>query len=343
MLGNCWSTLPKCNRGSARLMKITQLNAGVIQVSDFDATAPTEEEYSKIKELVFENLIVVLKTNTIKAHYLNRIVSKIGDIGNDGEMRWWEDGRWYVKELSPMHVFPSDPWKVPENQPYPVQRVTGEKDKDGEYTGIFQKGRLDWHCNLNHIYLNDGVALHGIKDVEGTVTSWMNTKIALDEMPEDLYAKIKDKVAVYRYNPAAWGQESDYRAMDWKTQGGKALLPYAMSLEQHNEVGVKGIYIHPFNDMHIIDDDDKTLFQELYDYLFQDKFIYHHQWEVGDIVLSDQLLTQHKRQDYSDEVLEKRVLHRVTFALSNQNGGILRRNSKYQSLAKDYRGNDLSN
>ena len=64
----------------------------------------------------------------------------------------------------------------------------------------------------------------------------------------------------------------------------------------------------------------------------------HYEWEVGDIVLSDQLLTQHKRQDAWDEVLEKRLLHRVTFNLSNQTRGIWLRNAKYQKFAVGYMG-----
>ena len=316
-------------------MKITELQAGAIQIDDLDITNMSDEQYSKIKDLLFEKLIVVLKTNTTKAIYFNRICSKIGEIENAIEYRWYDDGSWYPKEVQPHFITPRDPFKEDEKKPYPVQRVTGQKDKDGNWTGIFQKGKLDWHCNLNNIHYADGVGLHGIRDVEGTVTSWMNTKLALDEMPESLFEKIKGKIALYRYHPEAWGLESDIAAMSYKNH---ARMSYALSLEQENNAGVKGIYIHPFNDMYIQGDSDGSLYRELYDYLFQEKFIYHHEWEVGDIVLSDQLLTQHKRQDTSDEVLEKRLLHRVTFNLSNQTRGIWVRNSKYQKFAKGYMG-----
>ena len=45
--------------------------------------------------------------------------------------------------------------------------------------------------------------------------------------------------------------------------------------------------------------------------------MYTHMYEVGDIVLSDQLLSLHKRDQNDDETLSKRVLHRITFGLSN--------------------------
>ena len=51
--------------------------------------------------------------------------------------------------------------------------------------------------------------------------------------------------------------------------------------------------------------------------LFQEKYIYHHEWALGDIVLSDQLLTLHKRRQEVDSVFEKRILHRFTFRITN--------------------------
>ncbi len=316
-------------------MKITELKAGAVQIDDLDIAAPTEEQYKEIQTLLYKHLIVIIKTPITKAIYLNRLCASIGEIENYYEYRWTDDGDWWAGDLNPHLRSVPNPFKADEKKPYPVQRVTGQKDENGKWTGIFQKGKLDWHCNLNNIHYGDGVALHGIRAVENTCTSWMNTALALEEMPEELYNKIKGKVALYRYHPEAWGNEEDGIAMAYKEFGRRS---YALALEQENNYGTKGIYIHPFNDMYIQGDSDGSLYRELYDYLFQEKFIYHHMWEVGDIVLSDQLLTQHKRQDASDEVLEKRLLHRVTFHFSNQNRGIYMRNAKYQKFAKGYMG-----
>ena len=45
--------------------------------------------------------------------------------------------------------------------------------------------------------------------------------------------------------------------------------------------------------------------------------MYRHEWEIGDIVLSDQLLTLHKRRQENDSVFKNRLLNRITFRLSN--------------------------
>jgi len=316
-------------------MKITELNAGAIQIDELDITNLNDDQYKEIQTLLYKHLIVVIKTEETKAIYLNRLCASIGEIENHLEYRWTEDGQWWANDINPHIKLVPNPFKADETKPYPVQRVTGQKDADGNWTGIFQKGKLDWHCNLNNIHYGDGVALQGIRSVENTCTSWMNTSLALKEMPEELYNKIKDKVALYRYHPEAWGLEADAAAMAYKEYARRS---YALSLEQENNYGTKGIYIHPFNDMYIQGDEDGSLYRELYDYLFQEKFIYHHMWNVGDIVLSDQLLTQHKRQDATDDVLEKRLLHRITFHLSNKDRGIFLRNAKYQKFAKEYMG-----
>ena len=59
------------------------------------------------------------------------------------------------------------------------------------------------------------------------------------------------------------------------------------------------------------------IYDELYNHMFQEKYMYQHWWEVGDIVLMDQLLTLHKRDQNDPEILAKRVLHRITFRISN--------------------------
>ena len=55
----------------------------------------------------------------------------------------------------------------------------------------------------------------------------------------------------------------------------------------------------------------------MYDFTFQEKYMYSHYYEIGDVVLSDQLLSLHKRDQNDPEILERRVLHRITFKISN--------------------------
>ena len=49
-------------------------------------------------------------------------------------------------------------------------------------------------------------------------------------------------------------------------------------------------------------------------------------WNPGDIVFMDQLLTLHKRGTDDPDILSKRILHRITFKISNINNFIANNN-----------------
>ena len=59
----------------------------------------------------------------------------------------------------------------------------------------------------------------------------------------------------------------------------------------------------------------ESIMQELTEHVLKDEFAYHHDWEDGDIVLSEQWLSIHKRWDFDG--MDKRILHRIAFDYSN--------------------------
>tara|TARA_B110000967_G_scaffold56838_1_gene58254 strand:+ start:805 stop:1707 length:903 start_codon:yes stop_codon:yes gene_type:complete len=252
-------------------------------------------------------LVVVIKKQTTDPVKFGRLVSGMSHIANWTQLTWDTDGN-YIG--SPDYM--PNPW---EESTFPVQRVTGEKKND-EYTGIFPVGKLDWHANLNGPGRADGVALQGIKGVEGTVTSWLNTAKALIDMPAELRARIEGKYCSYYYNMENWADIKNKKQLEYMRNNQEE---YKMYILQKNIAGVEGMYFYINNDL-VIDDgfkEDPTLFDDLRAHIYQEQYMYHHEWEVGDIVLSDQLLTLHKRRIETDAVFENRILHRLTFPISN--------------------------
>ena len=211
-----------------------------------------------------------------------------------------------------------NPYHLKEPDTYPVQRVTGEKK--GKYGGgIFGTGDLDWHCNLGNFYEADGVALQAITNSNVASTFYANSVPALKEMPEELRARCEGKKAHFEYDHKKWADVSKMHPMQRITMQflslNKERRAMDMKLIQKNRKGIEGIYFHRLNNMS--DEGDETLVQDLYDWMFQDKYVYEHKWEDGDIILMDQLITQHKREFVAEELLEKRVLHRFTFMVNN--------------------------
>ena len=279
-------------------VKVNPLPNGAVEVSGIDISQP--DTYTDIKHILEQDLVVVIRQQPTDPLYFTQLIQTINPIANWQQCIWDEEGN----DIGPPRRH---------DKPFSnVQRVTGEK-RDGESTGIFGIGRLDWHANLNGPDRADGVALQGIKGVEGTVTSWLNTSLALHKMPDELKTRIEDVYCSYYYNVLNWA-DIEFEAQ--KAYLANRQAPYEMWLEQENIAGVKGLYFYPNNDCQM-QTEDVDLFEDLKEYIFQEQFMYHHEWQVGDIVLSDQLLTLHKRQLREENVFRKRVLHRLTFPISN--------------------------
>ena len=56
----------------------------------------------------------------------------------------------------------------------------------------------------------------------------------------------------------------------------------------------------------------KDLFEYLKNHILQDKYRYDHHWKDGDVVISEQWLTIHKRWPF--ENMKERVLHRIAIS-----------------------------
>jgi len=299
-------------------MQIKPIQNGVaVEITDIDITAfDKSSDYDFVRDTLHKHLVVVIKNQSTNPWEYTRFIENIGRVANYNQFGFTIDAEEYPRDqVVPTNRFKGDTWR------YPVQRVTGKKKK-GKFTGIFGTGKLDWHANLNGPDRADGVALQGWEHCENTSTSFLNTNLAYNDLDPDMLDEIKDLYCEYEYAPEVWAEglpEDQLRRM--KQNSNK----YKMWLIQENLKGVKGLYFYTNNRCKLICP-DQSLYNEIHDHLFQDKYIYQHWWEPGDIVLMDQLLTLHKRDQNDTEILQKRVLHRITFRISNENGFIARRN-----------------
>jgi len=216
---------------------------------------------------------------------------------------------YYGNRISPPAEFPNpDNWK--DDFTYPVQRVTGKKINN-EFSGIFSTGILDWHSNLNGPTRADGVALLGVEEVAGTQTQILDTITALKEIPTELYDRVTDKVCEYEYEPSNWAKGTPEKQLEGMKENASK---YTMSIIQKNILGTKGIYFYPHNNCIL----EKSLFDDLYDFLFQEKYITTLNWQIGDVLIMDQLTTLHRRVQNDPHITcPNRVLWRITFKLSN--------------------------
>jgi alpha-ketoglutarate-dependent taurine dioxygenase len=300
-------------------MKIKKLENVGVEILDIDITKLTNDQYIYIKELLVEELIVLIRNQEYKnPYYFARLISSVGNIGNIGTCNWhYPDGdinfpvRYEGEPIQPQH------WKQ-DTQLYPVQRVTGNKNTKGVITGIFGTGTLTWHSNLNNPKNAAGVALQAIAGVKGTSTSFMDTTAVYNNMDEKWRKRCENVVGHFRYTPEIWAEglpAEQHRYMLASHLQLFKTLDYQMPLLNKNVSKSKtGLFFHFNNNCSF--PTDPELLEDLKNLCLQEKYIYQHWWEPGDIILMEQRLTLHKRDQDDPEILKDRLLHRYTFSVN---------------------------
>jgi alpha-ketoglutarate-dependent taurine dioxygenase len=290
-------------------MKVKFLENCGVELLDIDVLNLNEEEYSQIKDLLFEHLVVVIKNQPQLSVPFAKLVYSIAPIDNWKNCRWKQDGTWIGQQQL---INPFD--YVGDDNSFPVQRVTGQKVQGSNmHGGIFGSGILDWHTNMNGPGASArGVGLQAISEgTRGTSTSWLDTTKAYDTLSEKLKLRCNEAFGEFEFSPEIWAEGlPEFQLVGMKEDGYKGT--YQMPLVHASKKGDKsGLYFHYLNKCSI--PNDLELLDLLKVHCLNNDFVYTHIWSPGDIVLSDQLLTLHRRDQNDPAILGQRVLSRYGF------------------------------
>tara|TARA_A100001201_G_C4092357_1_gene202551 strand:- start:125 stop:955 length:831 start_codon:yes stop_codon:yes gene_type:complete len=188
-----------------------------------------------------------------------------------------------------------------------ILRVTGEKNAECE-PGLFgHVSALDWHANQCSNKNRDPLIwLYGVKGTAGSRTSWINMIEAYKALPDNIKNYIDDLQIYCGYESGKYSTSNFF-----KDHVNKDNL---FDLVMENKEGQKGLYF-PFLQTFGVDNLDEeeynNIWKLLYDHVLDEKFMYHHDWSDGDIVISEQWLSVHKRWEFHG--MNERVLHRIAF------------------------------
>jgi taurine dioxygenase len=185
------------------------------------------------------------------------------------------------------------------------------KQFKGELPGILNvtegalfghKEVLDWHVNKpSNLQRQPIIWLYAKKGSKGSVTSWINNKKSYEDLPQSKKEECANVKFTCGYSKGKYSNESTFNEHHNKD--------CVQSLVYTNEYGHKGLFF-PFNQ--IMEGISKDLFEYLKNHILQDKYRYDHHWEDGDVVISEQSLTIHKRWPF--ENMKERVLHRIAIS-----------------------------
>ncbi len=193
--------------------------------------------------------------------------------------------------------------------------------KDGENIGIPDAGRY-WHTDLS--YLSEpsrGSILYAIEIPEegGETlgnTIWASTAAAYEALPKPKRKQLEGLTAEYslgnRFNKLA----EDGAQHQKMSEAQKDLTPPVTHpiVRTHPITGRKSILVNEGHTTHIHglpEEESRTLLAELWAHCTKPEFTYRHVWQPGDVVMWDNVPTQHLAIcDYA--LPQRRLLHRTT-------------------------------
>lgn len=195
-------------------------------------------------------------------------------------------------------------------------RVTGIRDDDGQTTGMFSEGVLDWHSNQQGTnYYAPGAALLAIEGTANSRTEFLNTADAYQDLTPEWQSICDELVAIHRWTPGKMAPGVS------KVQD--RILQMHMVPEDDVEVpvvntspaGYKGLHF-PFTSIHgfkgMSESESNKVIDFLKDHILRDKYIYRHEWQDGDMLCFDNTVTLHRRPTPDTS---KRLLYRISYNL----------------------------
>ncbi len=263
------------------MMNIEYLNDWAVEVKDIDLSESDETTAHKIADLVLSQMVVVIRNQNLTPEQQLRFCNFIGEYQSTNTDR--------AKDISLIDG---------------VLRVTGQKNNRGE-EGLFgHTSALDWHANQASNYQRMPLIwLYGKEGTKGSITSWINNIESYNSLSEDIKEQIKDTKITLGYKVDSYSPSKFFKEHHAKDRPFK--------LVHTNDAGKTGLYF-PF--LQVFGGLSEELFEKLKSHILQFQFRYDHHWQDGDIVLSEQWLSIHKRHYFKN--MEDRVLHRIAFDYS---------------------------
>jgi alpha-ketoglutarate-dependent taurine dioxygenase len=199
-----------------------------------------------------------------------------------------------------------------------VQRVTGAVNEHGEEGISGYEEEFTWHSD--HPWKpnrSDIIWLYGVSGTKGSRTTWNNNILSYNELSQEWKTRLSTLKVVARGGLQMQEDTVDKGEYMSTVQVHDKFYP---DVVYTNKAGKVGLFF-PFNQIHCFlgmsREESLDIINELTDYTIQDKYCYHHDWEDGDIVMSEQWLGIHKRWAFKG--IKTRMVHRLEFSFPDIN------------------------
>lgn len=265
-------------------------------VEDIDLRVATQDEINEIAKLCAKNSLVVIKGQTLTVADEIKIAKMF-------------------KNPAPLFP-PSDPDSYhccvadSENLIYRINAKPNEYGMVG--IGGYPE-EMTWHCDHAWVEKEQETILiwiYAVSGSKGSRTSWNNNILSYKHLDPEIKKLVDPLQGVFK-------RHREHKANDPHT--GVPIEEWAFPIVRPTLTGEKGLFFPTLQFDHFVGlskEENDRLFEILKDHTIKEEFLHHHDWEDGDIVISDQWYGMHKR--WAFENIEERLCHRIWFGYPDQ-------------------------
>jgi alpha-ketoglutarate-dependent taurine dioxygenase len=273
-------------------------NGWTVFIEDLDMRQASQDDINQIAKLIATNTLVIIRNQDLKPADEVKILRMFKNPQTFSPPT--ADN--YVRELSGAEVEGSEDLFL---------RVSGKRDEEGRVGIAAYESEMVWHCNdpgeANRLPM---VWLYGVEGTVGSRTSYNNNILSYNDLSDNMKEEIHD----YHLEVIL---EMGLDINNLNTNG--IISDYNPNLVVTNIAGKTGLFFPMYHVVKIKELDDEPS-QKLIDFLreftVQEKYVYHHDWRDGDIVIGEQNLGIHKRWPFKQ--INQRTLHRAAFDFPDQ-------------------------
>lgn len=263
-------------------------NGWTVIVDNFDLCFATQADIDQISKLLYSNTVVVIKKQSLSVKDQLRVIKMFKNPTDLGYPEISIDG--------------SDGL---------ILRVGGYAGENGVQGIAEHEEEMAWHHDFQWQLENKPslIWLHAIHGAKNSKTSWVNNLLSY----KDLDQKTKDLLGTLT---AVMLRDTDFNVGKFYEDIDGTRWPHGTLLEgYYPNIIREGRLYFPFNQIYnfkgMSREESKSIIVPLIKHITQPKYQYTHEWDNGDIVISDQWSSLHMRWPCKN--ILNRLLHRATF------------------------------
>jgi taurine dioxygenase len=261
------------------------------EIAGVDLSKPlSQDDVETIEETWRERLVVVFRGQRLSDPQLLAFSRNFGELDPPGP----------------------NPYGEPFNKEHPEINVISNVIENGKPIGNLGDGEAVWHADMTYVDVPPKAAmLHSLEvPPSGGNTYFANMIAAYETLPADLRKAAEGKVAVHDASRNSAGMlRKGYKEV---TDVRETVGAHHPLVRTNAKTGRRALFLGRRPNAYVLGlevADSEALLDSLWAHATQSRFIMCHEWQVGDLLMWNNLSVLHRRDPFDPK--SRRVMHRT--------------------------------